>query len=411
MVAGVGVSKEVEDEAMRLYVQEGLSHADVAKRVGMSESWVSTLRNKRGISCRPKGKPLDHRLIIRLYVDEGLTLRELAAHQRVDSTRIRKLLVDHGVRIVSIGERSTRIDVDQVRQLYVNDRLTIPQVAKKLKLSPSGVRNAMNRHGIPTRTAIPLNVSRSALEGHLGDGLSNEEIAKLYGVNTWRVTKLKRDHGLRRPNAAPVHEAPPAAELKQKYLAEQQSIIAISEHYGTTHSTVRAWLQKAGVSIGDDRPGTANRRDTDLTAKELHSLYVTQELTAADIAAQIGVTKKIVLVMLHGYGIPLRPPGGPRPGHPLPLLDRLYQDTTICETLRRHDVPLATNYGLQRERFSQPPSLTPELLDKLYHGCGLSTMMMSLLVGHGEASIRRKMRDASIATRGGGRSPWAQTND
>jgi len=342
MTAGVGVSKEVKDEAMRLYVEEDLSTAEVAQRLGMSQSWVSTLRKERGIAVRPRGRRLDHERIIRLYLDEGQTVADLAARERVDSTRIRQLLVDHGVRPVSISERLTKIDADQVRQLYVNERLTIPEVADRLGVSSSGVQQAMERHNISTRSAVALNVTRSELEAWLAEGLSNAEIAEQQGVTTWRITKKIRELGLRRPSAAPQHEAPPAGELVHKYVVEQQPITGLSEYYGTTHSTVRAWLHQAGVTINEGRQGTANRRDSDLTGQELQQLYIGQELTAAEIAAQIGVTKNVVLVMLHSNGIALRPPGAMRPGHQLPLLDRLHRDSTITDTLKRHNVPPRT---------------------------------------------------------------------
>ena len=272
----------------------------------------------------------------------------------------------------------------------------------------SGVQQAMQRHNFTTRSAVALNVSRSELENCLAEGLSNAEIAEQHGVTTWRITKAIRELGLRRPNAAPQHEAPAESELIHKYVVEQQPIIALSECYGTTHSTVRAWLLQAGVTINESREGTANRRDSDLTGHELHKLYIGEKLTAAEIAAQIGVTKNVVLVMLHSNGIPVRPPGAIRPGHQVPLLDRLYQDSTITDTLKRHKVPTAPGYGSLAERFPKPPELTPALIDDLYHQCGLSTMMMSLLVGYSEAHIRAQMRTVGVALRHGGRSPWMQ---
>ena len=404
---GEPIPTEVEIEAIRLYTEDHLTIAQVAQRVGMSTGWVGGRLRQNNVKVRSRGKVVDDELIVRRYSIEGKPMTAIGKEVGIAQPRVREILEANNIDIVPAGQRQTRIDVDEVRRLYVDERLTTSQIADTLDVSVSGIRSTMDRHGIKTRSNTPLTVTPTELQRHLDHGFSNTEIAAIHGVNTWAVTKRIRDLGLRRPTAAPQYEAPPDEELKNKYLVEKQTILAIAEHYGTTHSTIRDWLERIDVTIGIDRPGTANRRDRDLTRDQLKRMYLKEELTAAEIAAQIGVTKKVVLTMLHENGIALRPSGARRPGNPVPLLDQLYNDASITEALTRHAIPLVTTYGNSNQRFPELPALTGELLEDLYNHCGLSIQMISLLVGHGEASIRSHMRNTNVSIREGrSRAPW-----
>ena len=406
---GIGrATPEMLEELRRLYIDDELNTDAISRRVGMSQSWVSRqLFEVLDVPVRSRRRiDVDVDVVMRLYVDERSSLGAVARHLGVSDAVVRRALVEHGIPIRGLDAART-IHCDELQRLYVDEELSGPEIARRLGVSSTGVASAMKRCGIAARRPPRLDVTRLQLQQHLDDGLSNAEIAELYGVATWAVTRRLRSDGLRRPQPKPAHTrpSPPPEELRALYVDSGATLAAVATHFGVPHATVRRWLDEIGIRRRKGPATKAAGRRQQLTKELLEELYTDEELTAAEIGRLVGISKKLVLKDLHHHRIPVRPPGGRRPALS-PLLDRLYGDPAIVEVLESHDVPIVATTGSLRERFPDPLPLTEALLRALYSDLGLSVSKISLVTGHGDLAVRVGLQEARIATRSHGRSPW-----
>lgn len=117
----------LDADIVRLYREEGLSTRRVAQRVGWSESYVLsrlvTLGVPRRLPWAAHAVTCDVAELVRLYVDEGLTLNALAEHYRCSMTTVWRKLTAAGVqcREGGTGPRYARQDfsTDPCEQAYL----------------------------------------------------------------------------------------------------------------------------------------------------------------------------------------------------------------------------------------------------------------------------------------------------
>ena len=406
----VRANPQLVEEMKRLYTDEKVRTADIADRVGMSQSWVYRQLVGAGVVFRRPRHSVDAERVRRLYVDERRSLRATALRVGVSEAVVRRVLVELGIRIRGLGAART-IHCGELRRLYVDEAMTTTAIAEQLGVTPTGVSNALRRCNIPIReTGTELTITTDQLHRHLNEGLSNEEIAKLYGVATWAVTRRLRLEKIRRPQPKPAYTrpSPPVEELQALYVDEGATLAELATQHQVPHATVRRWLDNAGINRRARQHTTNVGRRIEMTTELLETLYVDEGWTAAEIGRHVGVSKKVVLAELHSCGIPVRPPG-PRRQPAEPVLTQLYSDPDVRAALRRHEVPMVLTPGPLRGRFPIPVPLTADLLHDLYVTVGMSAARISLLTGHWESGVRAALQQAGIAARDEGtRSPWSQ---
>jgi len=156
---------------------------------------------------------------------------------------------------------------ETLRQLYVVEGLSVAEVALRLGLSRGRVTAALDAAGIVRQrpgwidSAPPDPISRGSLiRLYVEDGMTVRQVAAALGTTTTRVNAALRRHGIpRRPE--PQSPPPPRvgqnhAVLHQWYVIEGRTLEQIARQQHTTKDTVRTWLQTAGVSV---QPRTAGK--------------------------------------------------------------------------------------------------------------------------------------------------------
>lgn len=408
-------SAEQLQSIIQSYVDDRHTIVDIATRIGRSPQWVSAQLRGAGVDVAPGGArrmDVDAGWIAEQYVDHRRSLNSISIELGISADVIKRVLDERNIARRSRSESLTRItDSDELRRLYVDERLTQTEIAQRLAMSSTGVANALHRHGIPIRRpGSELSIGADELRRHVVDGLTNEQIAERHGVATWAVTRRLRRNKIRRPHPTPYYTrpSPPVSELRSMYIDDGASLADIATHYGVPHPTVGRWLDNHGIERRTGRY-TPNPGKHPLDTDMLRELYIDEEWTSTEIAEHVGVTSRVVLDHLHRHGIPTRPSGAKRPGRLEPLLRRLYNDTTITEFLARHNVPIEPTPGPLRTRFPNPTPLSAELVAGLYSNIGLSVSQISLLTGHHDNAIRVALQQAGTQTRSGhSRAPWTQ---
>lgn len=194
--------------------------------------------------------------------------------------------------------------------------------------------------------------------------------------------------------------------LVRLYTEERLTRRQVAESLGVPDHRVRAWLE-TGPHPRRTR-GWANREDRRrLDRQTLVDLYVERGLSAAEVGERTGAPLQKVLAALHDHGLPVRIPDHRKTTSAVVLLDLLYGDAAVLETLGRHGVPVRRRLGKLHERFPVAVPLTPELLRELYTGCGLSVVHIEMLTGQPAVTVTRSLKRAGLGLRpAGGLSPF-----
>lgn len=151
-----------------LYIEQGLTENEIAKKLNVSLSTISRNLNRLNITKyngRKKEKIIyDDGKIIELYVDKKMSSYEISEILNISqmsvSRRLRKLgLTRNKFESSSLGgiKTSFRFDFDQIYQLYVVGGMTIGDVSKIVGCCRSTLRRYLSRNGILRREHPNLN--------------------------------------------------------------------------------------------------------------------------------------------------------------------------------------------------------------------------------------------------------------
>ena len=150
---------------------------------------------------------------------------------------------------------SRRVSPAELRRLYEQQRLVPAEIGERVGVSGRTVRAWLQRLGIPLRPQperrrrhlppTPAQLRRR----YLADGWSIGQLADRYGVSTSTVRRWLQDAGIPRRLAGRRSQAPSRQELWRLYQAEGLSTTQIGERYGVSQSTARNWLRAAGVVL------------------------------------------------------------------------------------------------------------------------------------------------------------------
>ena len=367
-----GISHQTVPDLERvrsLYVDDGLTEREIAKRVGVSRRLVAEALAKCGVERRrPRREcPISTDALRALYVDDHLTVAEIAKRLGAAHETAQRWLSEAG-----LGDPDPRIDHRRLRQLYVDEGRTVTETAAAFGVRRSLVIRELGLAGIAARSAherrprdARLGVTREALvQLYVEDRLSVVETARTLGVSTEYLAKQMRAHGIAK------------------------------------------------------RPGSFTPRSS-IEGTELVSrcveLYEDQQLTMGEVADQLGVSKTTVRNVLHESKVAVRPGGFPhisaeqRSRH---LLSDLYSDEEVTAALVRHGVavqdPASWRPPAPTETVAPLP-LSRDLLVDLYIHVGLSIFHIGLVCGVGKTHVDARLKHFAIPRRSPqSTSPWME---
>lgn len=269
---------------------------------------------------RPSADELRHQ-----YIDEQRTLPDLAGEYRVDKSKVRNWLVEAGVTIRSRADAGRRRQLTpppagRLGQLAGSGR-TVPQLAADLGVSAQTVHRWLREAGVaPPRTTLkdrPRGASTQVerppasqlRQLYVDQHLSVVAIADQLAVSTHLVRTWLLEAGIalgppggRRGVARPSHPlkpVPPREELLRLREQQRWSLARVAEHYQVHPSTAVRWCRLHNLPTQLSAAGA--------TDAELVAMYRNESIPAAEVARRAGVRADRVLRALHAAGVQLDP--------------------------------------------------------------------------------------------------------
>lgn len=328
--------------------------------------------------------------LVRVWMDEEGIARRPAAGQV-------------GRRRRPMPRRKPAPPEEELRRLRLQEGWTLRELAAEFGVHPQTVR----------RWLAEADIARIHAPGALR-GISVAELVERYGTGTMTAVELARttdvpyERVLRELHAVGVmepHRRPPAvsaeqgSEMVRLYLEEGQRLERIAEDVGSSVYLVRRHLRSAGVTIAP-RSGIVRGDRQEAPPADVERLYVREGHSAERTGHALDIGHGVVLRTGHEHGLPIRP-GGERPIVPteIRLIEALYADDEVRAVLERHGVPQRPPIGGIALRFPEAVPLTPELVADLYVSAGCSTPQIELLTGQARVIVEDRMREWGIPVR------------
>jgi len=136
----------------RLYDVEGRTIAEISKELGVGTATVRGELRRFGIDRRktgPRPRDIDLGLLRRLYITDGLTQAEIAKRIAVSLRLVRETLTTNKIDFRhKPGVKNQHIDREDLHRLYVVEGLTMAETGKRLGFSSWTVSRELKRHGI-----------------------------------------------------------------------------------------------------------------------------------------------------------------------------------------------------------------------------------------------------------------------
>lgn len=250
------------------------------------------------------------------YVCQGWSTRRIAEHCGLNRARVSGILRGAGVTLAPRGAGRSRppkvIEPDdlaeQLRELYLRQRLSSTQIAQRLDMPSRRVRERLAQFGIERRTKGRCNrEDRSRLEPTqllelaVAQDLSATEISAVTHAGYHSVLRDLHATGVAvRLGGPPPESGPERIELIAALYADEQ-VSAVLDAYDIPAAPHTGPLWERFP------------KPVPLTEDLVRELYVKCGLSTTDIELVTGQPAQTVLGHLNRYGIPRRTAGGRSP--------------------------------------------------------------------------------------------------
>ena len=272
-VAAADTGADIGELVSHLYLCEGLSTYRIGDLTGMDRQRVGRLLARLGVPVKPRGAgrrrtndqqiALDQ-LVEQLYVESGLSSRQISAATGVPQRTVRDRLHARGVRMRTKGRlnREDRVTVpaDTLLMLYVSAGLSAAETGQRLGISGQIILRAAHDEGLPVRVGGP----------EPGQGPVEIELVEALYADPLVREALSRHRIPRRPAGGPIWQRFPdalpvsAALAEELYVACGLAVRHIELLTGQPAQTLLRLLRATGVerrSAGGRSPFMRRWRD------------------------------------------------------------------------------------------------------------------------------------------------------
>lgn len=311
-----GLSCPLESDELRALVDGGTSQAELARRLGVASATVGRWLAECGI-----GDPdprIDRDRLQQLYVVDGRTAREVAEAFGVPHSRVIRELALAGIQRrsqhtrVARGRRVSVTDA-AIEELYVQRGLTIRELTTVFGVSDEYLRKRLRQTGTAKRPGtfrpkLPrtrAELVADATELYSNVGLNLRDVAAELEVSSALTRELLHEAGvpMRPPGVPPVNMNDRERRLLADLFADED-VLEVLGRFGVALQEPDTWARPSPFEALAPIP---------LPADLVTELYERLGLSAFHVGLVCGVGTLMVLSRIRAIGLEVRPSGRPSP--------------------------------------------------------------------------------------------------
>jgi DNA-binding transcriptional regulator LsrR (DeoR family) len=195
------------------------------------------------------------------------------------------------------------LDIERLRKLYWEEEMSLREVAAETAVSYDTIRNRFHENEIPVRDSrqggVEVADESRLRELYRDESLSTRDIGEKFGVSQTTVRRRMEKYDI--PLRDRRVELPDEPRLRKLYWDEGLSTYDLAEKFGVSQNTVIDRMEENGIP----------RRDVEVFVDpfELDHLYWNKQMSAKDVADELGLTRQTIHRKMNEYGIPTRESG------------------------------------------------------------------------------------------------------
>lgn len=215
---------EKHEEHIKSLVAEGLTVSDIATRYSVSYGIVSNALRQLGLKAKrshnrgsgTNDPKITKEELIRLYVDEDMTVGEIAQRKGTSRQTVYNTLERYGIPQRKKSKLNRVLDEDEVRKM-LGSGMTAAAVAEAFGISPAALRTYAKEKGIPTRNARYASAltEENLRKWYIDEKKTMTEIANMVGCNYNTVSHACKKYGISKTRAE-IHETMKAT-MRERY--------------------------------------------------------------------------------------------------------------------------------------------------------------------------------------------------
>jgi transposase len=185
------------EETLRgLYIEQGMNIQEIAEKLDVSYATVQERMEEHGIPRRSRGKYKRADLggeehLRELYIEQEMTSTEIGEDFGVSKKTVLNRMEEYGIQRRNSGEsRKKNLGGEEhLRELYIKQEMSMPEIAEKFDVSASTVQERMDEYGIPRRykngdETTQLFIDPFELDDlYWSEGMTVKEVAEEMGVS------------------------------------------------------------------------------------------------------------------------------------------------------------------------------------------------------------------------------------
>lgn len=199
------------------------------------------------------------------------------------------------------------VDPDEIKRLYVVERWSLRRIGKHLGISNWTIEDRLKRLGIHIRPRGVLNdeAARGAViekikDLYLNQGVTIEKIAPLVHISRPTVSRVLKSEGTQVPRKSPRD----LKEILHMYHELGWKASRIARHFGCTERIIFHQIMGSGATRRSMRPP--------LDPVKIKEMYVDQGIGTVRISEYFHINRNAILKILLEEGVEIRPRGRAR---------------------------------------------------------------------------------------------------
>lgn len=306
-------------------------------------------------------------------------------------------LVKHYARLHKMKkfDKYAYITKEFLEDLYINQRLSMSQIAEKLNTNKGVIQNRIEKFGLRAPDGLyTVSIPKEELEGYLEEGLTYQKIAQIYNCSQSVIVDRINKYGLTKRDRRK-HNIP-EEELRDLYINKKFSMKKIGELYGCPSEIIRSRLNEIGAIKSKDI-----KKRIDFPLEKVQEL-LDKRYTYEQIGKIIGLETNTVANQVRKRGLK-RKKSSAIFDVPYEELYKLYITQELSEETigRMYDCSRSSvarrleELGILRE-YREVPVISDEDLENLYIKDGLSINEISETTGVKSYIISAKIAELNL---------------